>query len=237
MPKVTFFNLPAEKRDALIELAIEEFAENEYAQASISRLVEKAGIAKGSFYQYFEDKRDLFLYLVDLVGQEKMALLAEHPPPDPVMGIFDYIHWLFEIGLEFQIAHPRLMQVGYRALYGNNMPFQSESLERMKAAGEAFYRNLVAQGIRQGDIDPTIDKDMTVFVLSTWLNEFGNHILGKLAIDPRQLIAGELEPSQHQRILEDVDRLMEILRFGLAPRNAANQNQTQAISERREEHD
>lgn len=237
MPKATFFNLPAEKRTAFIELAIEEFAGHDYAQASISRLVEQAGIAKGSFYQYFEDKRDLFLYLVDLVGQEKMAMLAEHPPPNPEMGIFDYIHWLFEIGLEFQIAHPRLMQVGYRALYGSNMPFQSESLERMKAAGEAFYRDLVEQGMRQGDIDPDIDKDMAVFVLSTWLNEFGNHILGKLAIDPQQLITGELDPAQHQRILKDVDHLMEILRFGLAPHQAHNANQVQTILTRSNEHD
>lgn len=237
MPKATFFNLPADKRNSLIELAIEEFAEHEYAQASISRLVEKAGIAKGSFYQYFEDKRDLFLYLVDLVGQEKMSMLAEHPPPNPAMDIFEYIHWLFEIGLEFQIAHPRLMQVGYRALYGNNMPFQSESLERMKAAGETFYRNLVEQGIRQGDIDPTIDTDMAVFVLSTWLNEFGNHILGKLAIDPQQLIAGKLDPAQHQRILDDVGHLMMILRFGLAPHQTNHAIQSQQILIRSNEHD
>jgi TetR/AcrR family transcriptional regulator len=237
MPKATFFNLPDEKRKLIIELAIEEFAEHDYAQASISRLVEQASIAKGSFYQYFEDKRDLFLYLVDLVGQEKMAMLAEHPPPNPEMGIFDYIHWLFEIGLEFQITHPQLVKVGYRALYSGSMPFRSASLERIKAAGEAFYRDLVGQGIRQGDIDPDIDKDMAVFVLSAWLNEFGNHILGKLAIDPKQLIAGKLDQAQHQRILDDVDHLMEILRFGLAPHQAHNAIQVQPILTRSNDHD
>lgn len=237
MPKATFFNLPADKRNALIELAIEEFADHEYAQASISRLVEKAGIAKGSFYQYFEDKRDLFMYLVDLVGQEKMAMLAEHPPPDPRMGIFDYIHWLFEVGLEFQIAHPRLMQVGYRALYGNNMPFQSESLERMKAAGDTFFRNLVRQGIQQGDIDPNIDEEMAAFILSTWLNEFGNHLLKKMHIDPQKLINRELDQVQNQRILEDVDHLMAILKHGMSPRQMAIADQAQTNVQRSNPHD
>ena len=237
MPKATFFNLPAEKRTLIIELAIEEFAEHDYAQASISRLVERAGIAKGSIYQYFEDKRDLFMYLVDLVGQEKMATLAEHPPPNPEMGIFDYIHWLFEAGLKFQLTHPQLVKVGYRALFSGSMPFRSESLERMKAAGDAFYHRLVEQGIRQGDIDPDIDKDMAVFVLSTWLNEFGNHILGKLAIDPHQLIAGELDTAHHQHILDDVDHIMEILRFGLAPHKAHNAIQAQPILTRSNDHD
>lgn len=237
MPKATFFNLPEEKRNAIIELAIEEFAEHDYMQASISRLVERAGIAKGSFYQYFEDKRDLFLYLIDLVGQEKMALLAEHPPPDPQMGIFDYIHWLFQAGLEFQLKRPRLVQVGYRALYGSQLPFRTESIEHLKAAGTAFYRDLVELGIRQGDVDPAIDKEMAVFVLSTWLTEFGNHMIEKIGIDPQKLLAGELAESQRQQMLEDVNYLMDILRFGLAPRKAHNAIQAKPKFSRRNDHD
>ena len=66
MPKQTFFNLAESKRDAFLELAIDEFAKNDYKNASISRIVEKAGIAKGSFYQYFENKADLYLYLIQL---------------------------------------------------------------------------------------------------------------------------------------------------------------------------
>ena len=59
MPKITFFNLPDEKRQLILDIAIDEFAENDFANVSISRIVARAGIAKGSFYQYFEDKDDL----------------------------------------------------------------------------------------------------------------------------------------------------------------------------------
>ena len=51
MPTQTFWNLPSEKRDALIAIAVEEFASNDYDAASISRIVARAGIAKGSIYQ------------------------------------------------------------------------------------------------------------------------------------------------------------------------------------------
>jgi AcrR family transcriptional regulator len=64
MPKDTFFNLPADKRALIRDVAISEFARYSYDAASINRMVAEAGIAKGSFYQYFEDKRDLFLYLM-----------------------------------------------------------------------------------------------------------------------------------------------------------------------------
>jgi AcrR family transcriptional regulator len=42
MPKEIFFNLPEEKRERITALAIEEFAENDYDLASISRIVSRA---------------------------------------------------------------------------------------------------------------------------------------------------------------------------------------------------
>ena len=71
MPRQTFFNLPEDKRNPIIDLALDEFSKYDYKNASISRIVARAGIAKGSLYQYFEDNRDLFLYLVEISGQAK----------------------------------------------------------------------------------------------------------------------------------------------------------------------
>lgn len=88
MPKETFFNLPEEKRQRILDLAIEEFAHHDYQNASISRIVAEASIAKGSFYQYFEDKADLYRYLLNLIFQEKQRVLATIQPPDPQMGNF-----------------------------------------------------------------------------------------------------------------------------------------------------
>ena len=48
MPKETYFNLPDDKRQAILDLAIEEFASHDYKNASISRIVERAGIARST---------------------------------------------------------------------------------------------------------------------------------------------------------------------------------------------
>ena len=71
MPKKTFFNLPEEKREKIIEMALEEFSKNTFTNASITKIAENAGIAKGSVYQYFSDKKDLYKYIVELSGQKK----------------------------------------------------------------------------------------------------------------------------------------------------------------------
>lgn len=64
MPKQTFFNLSEEKRNTILKAAREEFAIRLYEEASISRIIVKAGIPRGSFYQYFEDKEDLFKFIL-----------------------------------------------------------------------------------------------------------------------------------------------------------------------------
>ena len=63
MPKSTFFNLSEEKRQRIINATIDEFIENSYENVLISNIAKRSEIPVGSFYQYFYDKDDLYLYL------------------------------------------------------------------------------------------------------------------------------------------------------------------------------
>ncbi|HLR68597.1 MAG TPA: TetR family transcriptional regulator [Virgibacillus sp.] len=65
MPKHTFYNLPEEKKDTLIDAAKKEFSRVPLFEASISNIVKVAKIPRGSFYQYFEGKEDVFFYLLE----------------------------------------------------------------------------------------------------------------------------------------------------------------------------
>lgn len=81
MPSDTFFRLPEEKRQRLMDAAWEEFTTVRFSDASINKIIRTANIPRGSFYQYFTDKDDLFAYLVrplqnhffDLAREEVLA--------------------------------------------------------------------------------------------------------------------------------------------------------------------
>ena len=64
MPTSMFLRLPAEKQARICQAAWEEFLSVRLSQASINRIIQKAHIPRGSFYQYFADKEDLFFYLL-----------------------------------------------------------------------------------------------------------------------------------------------------------------------------
>ena len=83
MPSSTFFNLPQEKQEKLLEAATREFSQRPYNEASINQIIKDAGIPRGSFYMYFTDKEELFRYVLSgYVDQMVMvleeALLREH---------------------------------------------------------------------------------------------------------------------------------------------------------------
>ena len=52
----TFLRLPEEKRNRFLEAAWEEFTSVPFEEASINKIVRRAKIPRGSFYQYFSDK-------------------------------------------------------------------------------------------------------------------------------------------------------------------------------------
>jgi AcrR family transcriptional regulator len=209
MPKDTFFNLPQEKRQRIIDLALAEFAENDYDTASISRIVAQARIAKGSFYQYFENKKDLYTYLLTLGTEAKAQFLGDHPP-DPQMDTFTYIRWLSEAGIKFELARPQLSQIGYRAVRQGSLPAASQ--EQFDAAD--FFRRLVAQGQARGDIDPKIDPDLAAFLFNVIFKELGSYLFKRLqqedtVVDGRSLF----ETPEAKRLF---DQVLTILERGLA---------------------
>lgn len=60
-----FLNLEKEKQDRILNAAIKEFAEKGYDRASTNEIVKEAGISKGLLFHYFQNKKQLFLFLFD----------------------------------------------------------------------------------------------------------------------------------------------------------------------------
>ncbi|MEZ4519866.1 MAG: TetR/AcrR family transcriptional regulator [Chloroflexota bacterium] len=217
MPTETFFNLPEEKRRLILDLAIDEFADNDYQNASISRLVARAGIAKGSFYQYFADKQDLYLYLLQLLVEEKTSFLKGDKPPDPSAGFFELLRWMFKRGLSFQFSNPRLAQIGYRAAYGNE-PLPEGVREQLRGDTVGFFGPLVKMGIAQGDIDPQLDPDMVSIMVYGLISQLGDYFMAQMNVKPESLVVNGPKELDQPIYWEIVDNMIGILEHGLRPR-------------------
>ncbi|MEA1882972.1 MAG: TetR family transcriptional regulator [Thermotogota bacterium] len=69
--KELFLKLDEEKQKRIVEAGIEEFSNKLFADASINQIIKNVGIARGSFYLYFEDKLDFYCYLLDTIFENR----------------------------------------------------------------------------------------------------------------------------------------------------------------------
>jgi AcrR family transcriptional regulator len=218
VPKQTFLNLPDAKRNAILEVAIAEFSEHDYQNASISRIVAQLGIAKGSFYQYFEDKRDLYLYLISLAVQEEIRFTQSSQPFDPSLGFFEYLQSVLEAGVRFSLSYPQHTQIIYRAMYGAT-PFSDQAVQRMRDASMDYIRQILSQGISAGEIKPNIDLDLIAGILNVILHDFGKLLIAKPEHVPQELMMGNHSQLDMSVLRDKFIKLIEFLRFGLSSRS------------------
>jgi len=74
MPTKTFYNLPDDKREKLMDAIRSELSCTSVDEVSINKIIRAAGIPRGSFYQYFENKGDMLRHLLS----EYRVLLFGH---------------------------------------------------------------------------------------------------------------------------------------------------------------
>ncbi|WP_371069341.1 TetR/AcrR family transcriptional regulator [Sediminibacillus sp. JSM 1682029] len=62
---IHFHKLHPEKKTLIINAAIKEFIQNGFNRASTNEMVKEAKISKGSLFNYFNSKKDLYVYLIE----------------------------------------------------------------------------------------------------------------------------------------------------------------------------
>lgn len=73
MARDTWWNLPEDKRARVTRAAIAEFARRGFSAGSMNVVAREAGVAKGSLFQYFDDKLDLFTTVSTASNEELRA--------------------------------------------------------------------------------------------------------------------------------------------------------------------
>jgi AcrR family transcriptional regulator len=133
-----------ENRRALIRAAAESVGERGYEATSISRITERAGLAHGTFYRYFESRQDLFDQLLPEVGDELIDFLKGRVSgagnlmeveERGLRGFFDFLMenpGFYRLLNEAEIAAPAAFEHHIDNLASRYV----SSLERSRARGE-----------------------------------------------------------------------------------------------------
>jgi AcrR family transcriptional regulator len=170
-----------DKRDEIMKAALELIAEHGFHGAPMAMIAEKAGVAAGTIYRYFESKDILITELHrDLEEKISATLLEGYPVERPLRERF--LYRIREL-LRYFIAHPlhfRYMEQYFNSPYGI-------SLHRDRLLGKSGNQDIVMEIFREGSSQQIL-KDLPVVVLFSLA--FGpmiilmrDHILGFIIMD------------------------------------------------------
>lgn len=165
MPKSTFLNLPAEKKDRIIQAIIDEFSENTYESASINQIVKNADIAKGSFYQYFEDKLDIYKMTIELCQSEKMKYIEESQENTRYLDDFTLIRELYISIIKFEIDKPKLSSIMYKFHKSSDLELKNQVTEDVDICDGFEIKKILDAGIEKGTVYYNIDVELVTFLL------------------------------------------------------------------------
>ena len=153
----------ARNRAKLLLAAREVFAEKGYGEATARDIVRKTDLATGTFYNYFDDKQDAFMALLDEMSEKGRALVrAQRQEPDRSLeervanAYRAYFEWAVE---EHQLFEVFRRNAGVIALMPDREPFELgiseliEDLTAWAAAGDlpaAEFDYLATAGVGMG---------------------------------------------------------------------------------------
>ena len=99
----------AERREQLLEVALEVFAANGFHETSMNEVAEAAGVTKPVLYQHFASKKALYNELVDEMGVRlertifEAAAAADGPRQQVEAGFRAYFRWAINQGAAFRV--------------------------------------------------------------------------------------------------------------------------------------
>ena len=216
MPKDTFFNLKEEKRNKIFNVALKEFAVNDYNSASINNIVEKAGISKGSMYQYFANKKDLYLYLLDQASHKKLKFISEHTE-ETKEDFFAMLKAMHLEGARFDLTHPKYSKLIINAMNESASEKLGDIGSVLKKRSDQFFEDYIINAQREGKLRSDIDSKLLSFLVSRLSITLIDFVTEKYDFSYQELIKNNINkmPIPDQELEDILGDFIVVLKKGL----------------------
>lgn len=165
-PRTRFADLEPERRESILAAAALEFAERGYEAASVNRIIDEAGISKGTLYYYFEDKDDLFATALEHAAGR---LLEEAGLPRPedldAEGFWEVFRTVTERTMEHMRSNDWYVRLArsfhrFRTDHGTS-PAARRVLDNTRRSFEALIRRGQELGVVRDDLPLPLLAEMT----------------------------------------------------------------------------
>ena len=218
--KKTFTKLSPEKQERILEGFLREFARNDYANASITKVVKELGIAKGSVYQYFGSKLDLYHSLLGKCQEEKLKYVFGIQRED-FPDFWAFYRQLFFQGIQFDLERPVHSQMIFRASQDRSNPELKSFLAENFRQGLQVFTHWIGQEQEQHLISSEFEASFIALTIVKQSQAIQEYLMDVVGFDPFESIErdNQVFANQKDEILRYVDQSIRMFRqsFSVQP--------------------
>ncbi len=167
-----FEKLPIDKQKRIVDASIFEFAERDYETASMNKVVERAGIAKGSLFNYFKTKGSLYYHIYHLAIGEVKSYLRKVRDETADLLFEERLSKIVYSGVQFITDHPRLARIYFRLIYSADSPDRQKIVSELQKLSDEYLGEIIQDAMDRGEVNSEIDKTQAIFFLDSVLNRF-----------------------------------------------------------------
>ncbi len=182
MPSQTFYNLPKEKQEKIMSASIHEMGIHTFEHLNIANIVRASEISRGSFYQYFCDKEDLYNYFYQHIAQKKIEFYGNLFQLDYDIPFIERFYQLYMKGFEFAIGNSDLVLAGKKVMLSDHFIKNNMTSKGMLQSIQLFSE-FIKKDQNLGRIRKTIDPELLASIMLELLNKIAFEEILKDEID------------------------------------------------------
>lgn len=177
-----FLKLDSEKQDRIVNAAMKEFAQKGYEHASTNEIVKGAGISKGLLFHYFQNKKQLYLFLFDYSYEKiinefyKKTDLTE---PD----FFKRVREAIQIKMELLKQYPDIFTFMEKSLLEDAEDIRPE-LEKRKREMTSINLGKFFEGIDFSKFRDDVDIKIVLKIITFTFEKLSDEALYKAKLTP-----------------------------------------------------
>ncbi len=165
--KPTFNNISEEKRKKILDVAVNEFANEGFENANINTIAKKAQVSVGALYKYFDTKTDLFLMSVNYSMSVLDSVMESIVSSDE--DVMVKLEKLIRSDIEFSRRSRVLIKLYNEVTSESNSTVVEKIAADIEEKSCAAYKKAIEDGQRAGEIRRDIDPGIAAFLVDNIL--------------------------------------------------------------------
>lgn len=152
-----------DKQKRIIEAAILEFSEKGFENANTNKIARNANISVGSLFKYFENKTDLFLYIVKLAEAELESQI--HSVLSMGKGFFETVGMILSLIDEYSKTDKALVRLYYEMTSIGQSSLVETVVSTLEKVAGSEYKTIIKKAQDRGEIRADVDPAVVAFIL------------------------------------------------------------------------